>query len=549
MSKLNNFIKSRVFIITLTLTFIALIIAGVTYAWFTWTSTDNTNITMQIGESTIVTFTGGNAINVNNLTPVYSYTNEPSTTFSLTNNNADATKIFYYNVYLDITSIANELISPSLKFVLLDGSNNVVDQGNFSTASNGYTLTITEDQTLPNGTSSYTFIIYLDGNEYSNPNMMNKSLTGSLRVVVNREEVERHLATPIDFEYTLFDNEDTDYDDDYIVLTSYIANYPILDIPNTFVINGREYKVAFYNFTNSNTYRSRGTFTNDNKIYEVTLPDEMAISFKSSPNNSDYTPDALNLTYNTMNNLFEGCTNLVSIKEIPSGVTNMSAAFKNCTSLVNSPIIPSSVTNMNSTFSGCSSLVSAPVIPNGVTNLGYTFYGCTFSNAPTIPNSVTNMYGTFSGCTSLVNAPTIPNGVTNMNLTFYNCTSLVNAPAIPDSVTSLRSTFEGCTSLVNAPTIGTSVTDMYGTFSGCTSLVNASGIPSSVTNMNSTFSGCTNLTGTIRINSSTISSYSAVNLFRDTVKPITVEVPAGSTTYTNIQNGLPANVTVTTFTP
>ena len=549
MTKFNNFIKSRTFIITLTITFIFLILVGVTYAWYTWTSTDNTNITMQIGETTVVTYVGGNAINVNNLTPVYSYTNEPSTTFTLTNNNTNNLKIFKYNVYLDITSIASELISPSLKFVLLDGSSNVVDQGSFSTASTGSTLTITENQTLPSSTSSYTFIIYLDANEQSNTNMMNKSLSGTLRVTVVRSEAERHLATPIDFEYALFNNEDTEYADDYIVLTSYIANYPILDIPNTFVIAGREYKVAFYKFTNSNTHTSRGTFTNDNKIYEVSLPDEMAISYKSAPNDSDYTPATLNLTYNTMDSLFNGCTNLVSIQEIPSGVTNMSSTFKGCTSLVNPPVIPSSVTNMYGTFSGCASLVSAPVIPNGVTDLGYTFYGCTFSSAPTIPNSVTNMYGTFSGCASLVNVPTIPNGVTNMNLTFYNCTSLVNVPAIPNSVTSMQSTFYNCTSLVNAPTIGTSVTDMYETFRGCTSLVTASALPSSVSNLRGTFWGCTNLTGTIRINSSAISGSSAYQLFLDTVKPITVEVPAGSTTYTAINNNKPANVTVTTFTP
>ena len=189
MKKINNFIKSRSFVITLLLVFIALIIAGVTYAWFTWSSTDNTNMTMQIGEYTTVTFSGGNAINVNNLAPVYNYIDGESTTFSLTNNNDDITKEFKYNVYLDITTISNELKTTVFKYILLDGSSNIIDQGNFSSASNGSTLTIIENKTLPNGNSSYTFIIYIDGNEENNANMMNKSLSGSLRVVVERKSI------------------------------------------------------------------------------------------------------------------------------------------------------------------------------------------------------------------------------------------------------------------------------------------------------------------------------------------------------------------------
>ena len=91
---------------------------------------------------------------------------------------------------------------------------------------------------------------------------------------------------------------------------------------------------------------------------------------------------------------------------------------------------------------------------------------------------------------------------------------------------------------------------MYFKFSGCTSLVNAPTIPSSVTNMSYTFSGCTNLTGIVKINSSNVSS--ATNIFANTTKSITVQVPSGSTTYTTINNlttsnGKPSNVTLTTY--
>ena len=425
MTKFNNFIKSRAFIITLTITFIFLILVGVTYAWYTWTSTDNTNITMQIGETTVVTYVGGNAINVNNLTPVYSYTNEPSTTFTLTNNNTNNLKIFKYNVYLDITSIASELISPSLKFVLLDGSSNVVDQGSFSTASTGSTLTITENQTLPSSTSSYTFIIYLDANEQSNTNMMNKSLSGTLRVTAVMGNIERHVTTAEDFEYVLFDHEDTAYDVDYILLARYIANYPIIEIPSTMTVNNKTYTTIFKNGPAPNS-----TFSNNTVILDVVLPSD--------------------------------------------------------------------------------------------------FWGAYWYN----------------GATTL----SINRSMAHM---FYCCTSLVTAPVIPDSVTDISSTFSGCTSLVNAPTIPNSVTGMSGTFQGCTSLVTAPVIPSSVANIGFLFNGCTNLTGTVRIESAN-ASYSPPGPaapFLNTTKPITVEVPENSTTYTKLNGSVPTNVTVTTFTP
>ena len=122
----------------------------------------------------------------------------------------------------------------------------------------------------------------------------------------------------------------------------------------------------------------------------------------------------------------------------------------------------------------------------------------------------------------------------------------------------MYSTFSGCTSLVTAPEIPNSVVSMEFTFSGCTALVTASTIPSSVTRMAKTFSGCSNLTGTIKIYSENIriyhpAGYSTTAIeyqpFYNTEKPITVEVPAGSTTYTTLTSNNISNVTISTFTP
>ena len=178
------------------------------------------------------------------------------------------------------------------------------------------------------------------------------------------------------------------------------------------------------------------------------------------------------------------------------------------------------------------------------------FMGCSsLTKVINLPNNITSLDGTFYNCTSLVNAPLIPYSVTDMASTFYNCTRLVNAPVIPNSVTSLSSTFSGCTRLVNAPVIPNSVTKMNSAFSGCTSLVNVPEIPSSVTDMSYTFRNCINLEGLVRINSSlvTTASASTSNPFYYTSKPITVEVPSGSTTYTNINKNKPSNVTIVQY--
>ena len=61
--KLNNFIHSKLFIIILILVFIVTTSIVGTYAWFTWNSTDNTNLVISIGKMADVTFSDGNEIN------------------------------------------------------------------------------------------------------------------------------------------------------------------------------------------------------------------------------------------------------------------------------------------------------------------------------------------------------------------------------------------------------------------------------------------------------------------------------------------------------
>ena len=153
-----------------------------TYAWFTWSSTNNTSLTMSIGELADVSFSSGNDISTNALAPVFNYTDGERTTFTIRNKSDSELK---YKVLLNITSIEDELKSSSLKYKLLSG-NNILLEGDFSNITSNSSTTIYES-TLTKGNISFTFYLYIDGNEENDLNMMGKNITGNITVEANAD--------------------------------------------------------------------------------------------------------------------------------------------------------------------------------------------------------------------------------------------------------------------------------------------------------------------------------------------------------------------------
>ena len=158
---------------------ISLVGLASTYAWFTWKSSSNTNVTLSIGNLADVTFTSGPDINISNLAPVYNYTDGVSTTFVMKNNST--TNNLNYEIKLDVTSISNELKSESFKYTLLK-DNKVVQTGNLKNAVNGKTLTLNAGLLAKGSTSNYKLYFWIDGNMENNSNMMNKSLVGKINI-------------------------------------------------------------------------------------------------------------------------------------------------------------------------------------------------------------------------------------------------------------------------------------------------------------------------------------------------------------------------------
>ena len=176
--KVLNFIHSKFFIIVLIILLLLLVVVTATYAWFTWSSTDNTSVTMSIGEASDVVFKTGNDISTN-LSPVFNYTDGEKTTFSIINRDTTGASI-KYKVLLNITSIPDELKSNTLKYKLLKDSS-LVSDGNFRTVTNNSTITIYSDN-LTTGTTNFTFYLYIDGNEENNLDMMNQNIEGNITV-------------------------------------------------------------------------------------------------------------------------------------------------------------------------------------------------------------------------------------------------------------------------------------------------------------------------------------------------------------------------------
>lgn len=193
-NKINKFIHSKYLLISLIVLLILLVIATGTYAWFTWRSTNNTSLTMNIGKLTDVTFNSGNDISTSTLAPVYNYTDGEKTTFRINNKDTTGASLDY-NIKLNITSIASELKSSDLKYVLLK-DNTIVKEGNFSTMVVGAN-TIYSNSISSSGTTNFIFYLYIDGNSENNLNMMNKSLVGSI-VVEAQEKQYKTFSTVIE---------------------------------------------------------------------------------------------------------------------------------------------------------------------------------------------------------------------------------------------------------------------------------------------------------------------------------------------------------------
>ena len=170
----------------LTILLLTMVIATGTFAWIVWSSNDNTKINVTIGELADVSFKTSNDINIGNLSPSFYYDDGTLTEFSIRKKKGLTTEL-NTNIYLDITSIDEELKNDNFKYVLLSSSDdntyNEVASGSFKDASIGK-LDIIKDSPLADNKTYYKFYIWIDGNNENNETMQGRSMKASLNVKV-----------------------------------------------------------------------------------------------------------------------------------------------------------------------------------------------------------------------------------------------------------------------------------------------------------------------------------------------------------------------------
>ena len=179
-----------------------------------------------------------------------------------------------------------------------------------------------------------------------------------------------------------------------------------------------------------------------------------------------------------INQLFYGCTSLISLSDISywntSKITEMEFIFCECSSLSSLPDISkwdtSNVNKMNGMFNGCKSLTSLPDISNWniskVIDINYMFANCSsLLKLPDISkwniNNVSNLSGIFSGCSSLSELPDISiwntSSVMDMSEMFQNCSSISFLPDISKwntyNVLDIAHMFSYCIALLKLPDI------------------------------------------------------------------------------------------------
>lgn len=175
--------KKYLLISILALIVIVLGITG-TYAWYVWSTSDDeqTKIVTNVGAA-VVYFDAGSDI-TGTLKPVDS---KEKGILKEINIRSDATSGLVFNLYLEITSLAEELKHESFRFQIYK-DDILLKDGNFSQSylnenlnTETNQITLLSNRSIKSTISTYKLYIWIDGENYTNPSsMQNKSFSFKL---------------------------------------------------------------------------------------------------------------------------------------------------------------------------------------------------------------------------------------------------------------------------------------------------------------------------------------------------------------------------------
>ena len=148
---------------------IALIIIGITYAWWDWTST--TNSASFTVSDLVVDYSGGPDISGIKLIPVTSKEKgEADGTAVVKTITASANGKIYMDLNMTLETYPNDLKDNTLVWEIYNG-NQLVNSGNLGSVSQGDVVKIFSGQPITETTTTYKLYIWIDG-RVDNPNRM-----------------------------------------------------------------------------------------------------------------------------------------------------------------------------------------------------------------------------------------------------------------------------------------------------------------------------------------------------------------------------------------
>lgn len=183
--KFIDIIKSKVFVVISILVMLMIIVVG-TYALTVWTSKENTELTIRIGDIEGLTCLKENDINVTDIGPVFDYEEDGEITeFTVLNNTGNLTLM---TGTLKVNNITENIQNEDFKYVVQYSedkqSYEKISEGNFSDVQNGDEIEIFKEKEIENK-GFFKVIFYLDGNSENPIELQGGSLESELTFCTN----------------------------------------------------------------------------------------------------------------------------------------------------------------------------------------------------------------------------------------------------------------------------------------------------------------------------------------------------------------------------
>ena len=165
---------------------IALVILsiGVSFAWWGWSSTNNTNVTFTINGLDII---ATNTDIEGNVDPVSSKENGIVEEFTVKQKGNNGDVPICADFTLTLTTLPTELQEPSFKYSIYNGTTQV-GTGSFENSKQGDVITIATSQPVTTTESTYKVYVWIDGNMDNPLTMGGKHFLFTLGIIASQQE-------------------------------------------------------------------------------------------------------------------------------------------------------------------------------------------------------------------------------------------------------------------------------------------------------------------------------------------------------------------------